>query len=113
MLLHPWNFKILYLDCDILVTNSINNILDFQLENKLYALKEDCNISWHCEMFTDEEYKLLDKSCAFSSGILLFNNNIIIKDLFCNNIDINQWFPILFKPCKIIVFIIISLNPSW
>ena len=32
--------KILYLDCDILVTNSINNILDFQLENKLYALKE-------------------------------------------------------------------------
>tara|TARA_B110000211_G_scaffold4868_1_gene5427 strand:+ start:7562 stop:8386 length:825 start_codon:yes stop_codon:yes gene_type:complete len=74
--------KILYLDCDILVTNSINKILDFQLENKLYALKEGCNRNYHCEMFTDEEYKLLDKSCGFSSGILLFNNNIIIENLF-------------------------------
>lgn len=74
--------KILYLDCDILITNSINNILDFQLENKLYALKENCNRINHCEVFTDEEYRLLDKNSAFSSGILLFNNSIIIKDLF-------------------------------
>lgn len=74
--------KILYLDCDILVTNSINKILDFQLENKLYALKEDCHRKFHCEMFTDKEYNLLDKTSIFSSGILLFNNNIIIKDLF-------------------------------
>lgn len=74
--------KILYFDCNILVTNSINNILNFQLENKLYALKEDCHRDHHCKMFTDEEFNLLDKSSAFSSGILLFNNNIIIKDLF-------------------------------
>ena len=74
--------KILYLDCDILVTNSLSNILDFQLENKLYALKENCHRAHHCEIFTDEEYELLDKSTTFSSGILLFNNNTIIKDLF-------------------------------
>lgn len=74
--------KILYLDCDILVTNSINNILDFKLKDKLYALKEDCHRIYHCELFTDEEYKLLDKNSAFSSGILLFNNNKVIKDLF-------------------------------
>lgn len=74
--------KILYLDCDILVTNSINNILDFQLENKLYALQEGCDRNAHCEMFTDEEYKFLDKSSTFTSGILLFNNNTVIKDLF-------------------------------
>ena len=74
--------KILYLDCDILVTNSINNILDFQLENKLYALKENCHRYFHCNFFTDEEYELLDKNSVFSSGILLFNNNIIIEDLF-------------------------------
>ena len=61
--------KILYLDCDILVTNSINNILDFQLENKLYALKEYCHRNFHCQLFTDEEYELLDKNSAFSSGI--------------------------------------------
>ena len=71
--------KILYLDCDILVTNSINNILDFQLENKLYALQEGN---------TKHRYwgsKFFDKNpncSAFTSGILLFNNNIIIKDLF-------------------------------
>lgn len=74
--------KILYLDCDILVTNSINNILNFSLENKLYALKEGCHRYFHCAFFTNEEYKLLDKTSVFSSGILLFNNNIIIKELF-------------------------------
>lgn len=74
--------KILYLDCDILVTNSVNNILDFQLENKLYALQENCHRYCHAEMFTDKEYKLLDKSSGFGSGILLFNNNTIIEDLF-------------------------------
>ena len=71
--------KILYLDCDILVTNSINNILDFQLENKLYALKEgNTNHNYWGSEFFDK-----NPNCtAFTSGILLFNNNIIIKDLF-------------------------------
>lgn len=74
--------KILYLDCDILITNSLNKILDLSLENKLYALKENCHRLHHCCLFNDGEYKLLDKNCAFSTGILLFNNNSIIKDLF-------------------------------
>ena len=72
--------KILYLDCDILVTNSINNILDFQLENKLYALQEG-NTNHH---YWGQQFfgKNNPKYEAFTSGILLFNNNIIIKDLF-------------------------------
>tara|TARA_B100000686_G_C16792560_1_gene979821 strand:- start:2028 stop:3641 length:1614 start_codon:yes stop_codon:yes gene_type:complete len=74
--------KILYLDCDILVTNSIYKILDFQLENKLYALKESYHRHHHHQLFTDEEYELLDKNSAFSSGTLLFNNHKVIKDLF-------------------------------
>ena len=71
--------KILYLDCDILVTNSINNILDFKLENKLYALREgNTNHKFWGNQFFDN-----NPNCdAFTSGILLFNNNIIIKDLF-------------------------------
>ena len=71
--------KILYLDCDILVTNSINNILDFQLENKLYALQEgNTNHEYWGSQFFDK-----NPNCsAFTSGILLFNNNTIIKDLF-------------------------------
>ena len=74
--------KILYLDCDIVVTNSINNILDFQLENKLYCLKEECHRINHCDLFNDQEYKEFDKNLTFTTGILLFNNNIIIKNLF-------------------------------
>lgn len=71
--------KILYLDCDILVTNSINNILDFELENKLYALQEgNTDHEWWGGLFFDK-----NPNCsAFTSGILLFNNNTIIKDLF-------------------------------
>ena len=71
--------KILYLDCDILVTNSINNILDFQLENKLYALQEGNTNSglWGSQFFDK------NPNCsAFTSGILLFNNHKVIKDLF-------------------------------
>jgi lipopolysaccharide biosynthesis glycosyltransferase len=72
--------KILYLDCDILVTNSINNILDFQLENKLYALQEG-NTNHH--YWGKQFFGKNNPNCeAFTSGILLFNNNIIIKDLF-------------------------------
>ena len=52
------------------------------MENKLYALKEYCHRNFHCQLFTDEEYELLDKNSAFSSGILLFNNHKVIKDLF-------------------------------
>lgn len=74
--------KILYLDCDILVTNSINKIINFELNNKLYVLQEECHRKYHCDLFTDEEYDLLDKTSVFTTGILLFNNNKIIEDLF-------------------------------
>ena len=71
--------KILYLDCDILVTNSINNVLDFQLENKLYSLQEgNTNHHFWGSQFFDKNPNCL----AFTCGILLFNNNSIIKDLF-------------------------------
>ena len=71
--------KILYLDCDILVTNSLSNILDFQLEDKLYTLEEgNTNHVFWGRQFFDK-----NPNCtAFTSGILLFNNHIIIKDLF-------------------------------
>ena len=71
--------KILYLDCDILVTNSINKILDFQLENKLYALKEGNtnHVFWGNQFFDNNPH-----CAAFTSGILLFNNHKVIKDLF-------------------------------
>ena len=58
--------KILYLDCDILVTNNVNNILNFDIENKLYTLEEECDRIAHCELFNQNEYNKLDKKSVFS-----------------------------------------------
>lgn len=74
--------KILYLDCDILVTNSLSNILDLEIDNKLYVLKEECHRDFHCSEFSDEEYKLLNKDFTFSAGMFLFNNCDTIREMF-------------------------------
>jgi len=65
---------ILYLDCDILITNSISNIFDLPIENKLYVLKENHHRHYHYDLFTDKEFEDLDKSYTFTSAILLFKN---------------------------------------
>jgi len=72
--------KILYLDCDILITNSINKVLDFKLNNKLYVLKEGNtnHVYWGGPLFFENNLNI----DAFTSGILLFNNNVILKNLF-------------------------------
>lgn len=75
--------KILYLDVDILITNNLKNILDIQLENKLYALKEG-NTEGKCWGNTLYNNNNNPKKDAFTTGILLFNNNNIIKTLFNN-----------------------------
>lgn len=71
--------KILYLDCDILVTNSIHKVLDFELEDKLYVLQEG-NTRYK---FWGNDFFDKNPNCpAFTSGILLFNRSKVIKDLF-------------------------------
>ena len=54
-------------------------MFNFELENKLYALQEgNTNHYFWGSKFFDK-----NPNCsAFTSGILLFNNNIIIKGLF-------------------------------
>jgi O-methyltransferase len=71
--------KILYLDCDILVTNSLSNILDFIIDDKLYALEEGetTDVNWGTQFFSPNP-----NISAFTSGILLFNNCETIKILF-------------------------------
>jgi FkbM family methyltransferase len=82
--------KILYLDTDILVKNDINKVFEVCKEDILYALEEgilekcekyEPSDSWGRILFGDELKNYDDKS-AFTSGILLFNNCEIIKDLF-------------------------------
>ena len=78
--------KILYLDCDILITNNLSNILDLNLNNKIYALKEGntCHHYWGSKFFLDNNPNLE----AFTSAVLLFNNHSSIKNLF--NITLNH-----------------------
>jgi lipopolysaccharide biosynthesis glycosyltransferase len=75
--------KILYLDTDILINNNINNIFDLDTDsNKIYALEEGFiyHDFWGGQFF---DLNNIDKNTtAFSSGILYFNNNITIKNLF-------------------------------
>ena len=102
--------KILYLDCDILITNSLNKLFDFDLENKLYAVFKPCERFYHSHLFNDYEFKFLNRSNTFSSGILLFNNNEILKKLFLDIIyHINETlyiynYDILFKQKKEVDF---------
>lgn len=78
--------KILYLDTDIIIKENINKVFDICKEDVVYALEEgsiDKYTDHGQTLFKDKDeinsYK--DKS-GFSAGVLLFNNCLIIKDLF-------------------------------
>ena len=77
--------KILYLDTDILIKDDINNIFTICNENILYVLEEgSINVKKHfygLTLFGNTINNYKDKT-AFTSGILLFNNCQIIKNLF-------------------------------
>ncbi len=80
--------KILYLDTDILVRHPIQNVFDIMTdvdEPKLYALMEGQidhkSDFWGKSLFGNEIHQYKDRR-AFSSGILLFPNNIEIVRIF-------------------------------
>ncbi len=78
--------KILYLDTDILIKDDINKVFDVCNEDILYTFEQgdidNPNNYWGEKLFGNEVNNYNDKT-AFTSGILLFNNCEIIKDLFC------------------------------
>ena len=75
--------KILYLDTDILINSNINNLFNLDIDsNKIYALEEGFiyHDFWGGQFF---DFNKIDKNTkAFCSGILYFNNNDTIKNLF-------------------------------
>jgi lipopolysaccharide biosynthesis glycosyltransferase len=77
--------KILYLDIDILVKDSINKVFYVCNEDILYVLEEgqidDSSDCWGKSLFGNE-INNYDCKTAFTSGILLFNNCEKIKKLF-------------------------------
>lgn len=89
--------KILYLDTDIIVKGNLNFILNSKLEDKIYALEEgridnnyikksDENTFLHDYygqiLFEDGDIEKYEDKTAFSSGIMIFNNCLKIKELF-------------------------------
>jgi lipopolysaccharide biosynthesis glycosyltransferase len=75
--------KILYLDCDILITNNLSNIFDLNIEEKLYVLNEGYTNGPH-DYWGSDFWKANQnpKTSAFTTCVLLFSNNITIKSLF-------------------------------
>ena len=74
--------KILYLDTDILINNSLELVFSIDIENKIHAVKEGGHIPYHCLYHTKEEFEKYKTNDCFSSGILLFDNTL--KDYFEN-----------------------------
>jgi len=68
--------KIFYLDCDIIVINDLEPIMNLELNDRLYTLYEECDRLSHCSMENDEMYEILKKNKkTFTTAMILFNNN--------------------------------------
>lgn len=82
--------KILYLDTDILIKRDISMVFDICKKDVLYTLEEGEIDSkddyWGRTLFGNLIMNYSDKT-AFSSGILLFNNCEVIRNLFCKIIE--------------------------
>jgi hypothetical protein len=75
-------YKILYIDTDVLFLNDINEIFNNKLDDIIYAVEEKGSRKWHYFLYSKyDALNVLPKN-SFSTGIMLFKNSIIIKDLF-------------------------------
>ena len=74
--------KILYLDTDILINKSLDSIFEIEINNKIHAVMEGGNKTYHCLYHTNEEFEKHKQNDCFSSGILLFD--ITLKEYFEN-----------------------------
>jgi len=74
--------KILFLNTDVLINNDINILFDIEITNKLYALEEGYigHELWGAQFFDFSKYDM--NQSAFTTGILYFRNETIIKNLF-------------------------------
>lgn len=83
--------KILYLDTDILINESLDLVFAIDIDNKVHAVKESGQIPYHCLYHTKEEFEKFKTNDCFSSGILLFDNTLKeyienVKNYFLNGI---------------------------
>ena len=84
--------KILYLDTDILINNTLDSIFSINIDNKIHAVMEGGQIPYHCLYHTNEEFEKHKTYDCFSSGILLFDSTLKqyfenVKNLFITSIN--------------------------
>jgi len=74
--------KILYLDVDIIVQGNLTGIFNEEIEDKIHAVREGIiEHEYHGGQFFD--FEKIDKNLpGFNSGVLLFKNTEIIRQLF-------------------------------
>jgi lipopolysaccharide biosynthesis glycosyltransferase len=74
--------KILYLDTDVLCLNDINEIFNHKIQDLIYAVEENGSRKWHYFLYSKYDALHVLPKKSFSTGIMLFNNSNVIKDLF-------------------------------
>jgi lipopolysaccharide biosynthesis glycosyltransferase len=75
--------KVLYLDTDIVIKDSIDKVFGLIRNDILYVLEEgDIDENQHGKKLFGNEINNYNDKSAFTSGILLFNNCEATKDLF-------------------------------
>ena len=79
--------KVMYLDCDILISNSISPLWQLCLEDYLYVIKEMPHRTCHFELYNDVEISNVNREKAFTSAVLLFKNVDVIRNLFSNTLS--------------------------
>ena len=74
--------QVLYLDTDIVVQGDINQLLNVELEEKVYAFREG-NIGHHYWGGSFFNFSMFDRNePGFNSGVLLFKPTIAIRNVF-------------------------------
>ncbi len=82
--LHKYK-KIIWLDCDILITNNLSNILKYEPHEKLYVAREGNTFHQYWGRWLYEFNKEYNpENDGFTTAVLLFNNCDKMKKLFDN-----------------------------
>lgn len=74
---------VLYLDTDIIIKNNLKPLIDLCKDDKLYVFPEfDITSNCHGSVLFGDEVDDYEDKTAFCSGIMLFNNIKMFKNLF-------------------------------
>lgn len=77
--------KVLYLDSDIIVTGSLKDFFKIDMENYYILAAKDMHVDKNIEH--KKSISLNKDDIYFNSGVIMFNNELCVKDNICNNFE--------------------------